>query len=181
MIDVIKKIRTHLIINSIIFIVLGLFIAIKPALAYEFTVNIVSAYFLIMGFIAIVTGFNEKKYNRGYVGSFALGGLYIVAAILIYTLADQIIKIVPYLLGIIILVVGVSHLVNALSLRTMFPINKMPFYIYSILLIVVALFLLMRPMSSLVTLFQVYGVSLVVIGVMDLGLLMYLKKKIVIK
>jgi len=57
----------------------------------------------------------------------------------------------------------------------------MPFYIYSILLIVVALFLLIRPMSSLVTLFQVYGVSLVVIGVMDLGLLLYLKKKIVIK
>lgn len=53
--------------------------------------------------------------------------------------------------------------------------------LYSILLIVVALFLLIRPMSSLVTLFQVYGVSLVVIGVMDLGLLLYLKKKIVIK
>ncbi|MCB4960981.1 DUF308 domain-containing protein, partial [Streptococcus mutans] len=108
------NIYATLVINSIIFIVLGLFIAIKPVLAYEFTVNIVSAYFLIMGFIAIVTGFNEKKYNRGYVGSFALGALYIVAAILIYTLADQIIKIVPYLLGIIILVVGVSHLVNAL-------------------------------------------------------------------
>lgn len=43
------------------------------------------------------------------------------------------------------------------------------------------IFLLMRPMSSLVTLFQVYGGSLVVIGVMDLSLLMYLKKKIVIK
>lgn len=181
MIDVIKKIRTHLIINSLIFIVLGLFIAIKPVLAYEFTVNIVSAYFLIMGFIAIVTGFANKKYNRRYIGSFVLGALYSLAAILIYTLADQIIKVVPYLLGIIILVVGISHLVNALSLRTIFPINKMPFYIYSILLIVVALFLLIRPMSSLVTLFQVYGVSLVVIGVMDLGLLLYLKKKIVIK
>lgn len=43
------------------------------------------------------------------------------------------------------------------------------------------IFLLIGPMSSLVTLFQVYGVSLVVIGVMDLGLLLYLKKKIVIK
>lgn len=75
MIDVIKKIRTHLIINSLIFIVLGLFIAIKPVLAYEFTVNIVSAYFLIMGFIAIVTGFANKKYNRRYIGSFVLGAL----------------------------------------------------------------------------------------------------------
>ncbi|WP_161952314.1 HdeD family acid-resistance protein [Metalysinibacillus jejuensis] len=181
MLDILRKIQTHLIINSIIFIIVGSFILASPKTAYDVMIIIVASYFLVTGIIRIVTALYHRKYDQGMMGSLVLATLYIVAAVLLYTLADDMIKVIPYLIGFVILIVGVSHLVNTISFRTFFPVNKMPFYIYSIVLIVVSLFLLTRPVSMLTLLFQFYGVSLIVIGIVDLALLFYLKRKIIIR
>ena len=176
MIDLIKKIRAHLIINSIVCIALGAFILFKPKLTYHSVVIIFCLYLALLGMISLFNGFQAKKAHHNPLALYTAGVFYVVLAVILYFFADEIIKIVPLLIGVIILLIGVRQLIHTIGIDRNAGINKSIFYIYSVGLIALALFLLIRPVESIVTLFQIYGASLIAIGIIDLLLYIYLRR-----
>lgn len=178
MVEVVRKIKSHIIISGLLNIVLGVAVLIDPQKVFRVSVGILSIYLIIIGLINIFEGLREKTRSGSFGFFIAYGLFYIIGAAIIYFFAKDILRAVPFLLGVVILFSGFSQLFRAINFRNVPTINTFPMFIYSGILIALSLFFIFRTVTSLVFFFQIYGVILIIMGLLDLFFVFYLKKKL---
>ena len=177
MVEAIKKVTSHIIVNGLLNIALGLAVLINPQGVFRVSVGILSIYLVIIGLINIFEGLREKKRSGGFGMFLAYGLFYIVSAAIIYYFAVDILRAFPFILGLVILFSGFSQLFRAINFRNVPNINTIPMFIYSAVLIGLSLFFIFNTSTSLVLFFQIYGVILIIMGALDLFFVFYLNKK----
>ena len=180
MIKLVSKIKTHILINSAITIILGVALLVNPNWVYHMSVNISSMYMLVIGLINIVDGIREKNARGGFGPFLAYGSFYIILAAIIYFFSDKILQTIPFLLGLVILLSGFSHLFQAIKLQTSPGFAKKPLLIYSVILIGIALLFIFvfTSATNLILLFKLYGAVLIIMGGIDVFFVFYLKKMV---
>ena len=75
MVEAIKKVTSHIIVNGLLNIALGLAVLIDPQGVFRVSVGILSIYLVIIGLINIFEGLREKKRSGGF-GMFLAYGLF---------------------------------------------------------------------------------------------------------
>lgn len=177
MVTLVRKLNTNALVTAILIIALGLAMLISPRQVYRVSVLVIIGYLLVIGLINLFNGFHVRKGEGGVGADIAYGIFYLVIAAILYLYADKIVKTVPFILGIIIMLAGFSHLFQVSS-NPMMQARKRPIIIYSCVLIAISLFFIFQSMFSLIIIFRLYGVTLIATGVIELMLLNYLKKGI---
>ena len=103
MVEAIKKVTSHIIVNGILNIALGLAVLINPQGVFRISVGLLSIYLVIIGFINLFDGLREKK-RSGRFGIFLAYGLfYIISAAIIYYFGADILRAFPFILDLVIL------------------------------------------------------------------------------
>ena len=177
MVEAIKKVTSHIIVNGILNIALGLAVLINPQGVFDISVGLLSIYLVIIGFINLFDGLREKKRSGGFGMFLAYGLFYIVSATIIYYFAVDILRAFPFILGLVILFSGFSQLFRAIHFRNIPNINTVPMFLYSAILIGLSLFFMFNTSISLILFFRIYGFILLVMGALDLFFVLYLNKK----
>lgn len=163
----IRKMNMTSIIFSILFILIGSFLLARPEDAIHLVSYALGIILALWGIISIVQFFTDRESQNYLEFSFILGVFMFIFGIIIIVKPNTIASIIPLLLGIWMLINGVTKLSYALTLNK--NKNAASSIIISILIIVLGILLVFNPFAGAKTLVQILGVTIIVYSVLDLA------------
>lgn len=153
-------------LRAIIMVVLGVWMVISPRMVFGMSVNIIAAVLLISGIVNLITGAKVRRVGGVNLGT-GSGVALIIAAILVELLSGAVISMIPFLIGIGLIVYGISEISGARSSRQYVNVSSTGPVIYGVLVIIAGLVLLVNPFGTMMTLFRILGVILVVMAIVE--------------
>lgn len=163
----IKKMSTTSIIFSIIFILIGAFLLARPSDAIHLVSYALGIILGVWGLISIIQFFTDKE-SLSYLDlSFVTGVFVFIFGIIILIKPEIIASIIPLLLGVWMLVNGVTKLSYSLTLNA--NKNAASSIIISVIIIILGIMLIINPFSGAEKLVQILGVSIIVYSILDLA------------
>lgn len=153
-------------LRAVIMVALGLWIVLQPNHVFGLLVNILAVVLLVMGISNIISGIRVRRAGGGNFG-IGSGVALIVAAIFAEALAGTVIAMFPLIMGIVLLVYGISALAGARSSRQYVNVSNTSGIVYGILVVIAGLVLLVNPFGSAMMLFRIFGGILLAMGVME--------------
>ncbi len=154
------------IIFSIIFMLLGLFLILKPEDAIHLVSYALGMILLIWGLVSIVKFFSNKESQNYLEFSFIVGVFVFIFGVIILIKPNTIANIIPLLLGIWMLINGVTKLSYSLSINRNNPAPGS--IIVSGLIIICGILLIFNPFSGAKALTQIIGGTLILYSILDL-------------
>jgi len=162
----VKKMSITSIIFSLIFIVTGVFLLIKPETAINVVCYVLGIVLVLWGVVSIIQFFSDKNSTNYLSMSFIFGAFVFIFGIIILIKPSIVASIVPLLLGVWMVINGVTKLSYSLSIYK--NTKNMLSIIGSIFIIVFGVTLIFNPFEGAKGLTQIIGVALIVYSILDL-------------
>lgn len=162
----IRKMNITSIIFSIIFILIGTFLLARPEDAIHLVSYALGIILIVWGVISVITFFTDKESQNYLDFVFIVGVFVLIFGIIILVKPDTIASIIPLLLGIWMLINGVTKLSYSLTLNN----NKsaLSSIIISLIIVLLGILLIINPFQGAKKLVQILGISILVYSVLDL-------------
>ena len=154
------------IVFSILFMLLGLFLIIKPEDAIHMVSYALGIILLIWGLVSMIKFFSNKESQNYLEFSFIVGVFVFIFGVIILIKPNTIANIIPLLLGIWMLINGVTKLSYSLTINRNNP--ALGSIIVSGLIIVCGILLIFNPFSGAKALTQIIGGTLILYSLLDL-------------
>lgn len=156
-----RNFQNHALLRAIIYILIGLAIAINPGGFFNFVGYLITGYLALIGLVNIFEDLKNRK-NGGVFGVGLFSGIFfLILALIVWLFSKEIVSILPILLGLGIICNGLFQLVLGLNLKST------GWIIYSVILLVLGFVLIFNPFKSVLLLFQAFGVILIFMGVLE--------------
>ncbi|MGN0161269.1 MAG: HdeD family acid-resistance protein [Lachnospiraceae bacterium] len=174
----IKYMKKSTIISSVIYIIVGLLLAIFPGstartIGYAFATVV-----LIVG-LGFLYRYFSKDVRVLFVGNELVTGIVLVAlSLFVFLRVDSVVSVIPFFLGIIITISGVTKLQDAISFQRVRYGGSIYVYVLAVLNIIFGILLMLNPFKAVETLIMLIGFGLVYSGVTDLITLILVTKNI---
>ena len=162
----IKKMSMTSIIFSIIFILMGAFLLARPADAIHLVSYALGIILLVWGLISVVQFFSDKESQNYLEFNFIIGVFVLIFGIIILVKPNTIASIIPLLLGIWMLINGVTKLSYSLSVGG--GKSSTSSIIISLVIIILGILLIFNPFSGAEKLVQILGIIIILYSVLDL-------------
>lgn len=157
-----ENFRRHTLLRDAVFIVIGSAIVFNPGAFFQFVGYLIAGYLMLLGLINIYDDYKIKKQTGSWGLGLVTGLIFVVLAVAFLFFAPVIVSILPFLLGISIVINGLVQLTFALNTRQTGAL------IYSILVLIAGAVLVFNPFKSLLVLMQVFGFILIFMGVIEI-------------
>ena len=160
-------------VGGLVAAVLGLLILIFPGKSASFTVSVVAAIVAAYAFVAGVVYlggaiFSRTKGGWARTGHILLGLLYIIGGIVMAVNLNTTGAVLALFLSITIGVLWLMEGIIALTMLSKIEGKKIWTIIYAIISILAGLTLIMSPLLGAITLWWLIGISMLVLGVMQI-------------
>ncbi|MCM1467604.1 MAG: DUF308 domain-containing protein [Alistipes sp.] len=176
--EILKEMKRNAVITSTIYIIVGLILTFFPAstartIGYAFATVI-----LIVG-LGFLYRFIVKDAAYSFVGNeLVIGTVLVLASIFVFVRVESVVSFIPILLGVVVMVSGITKLQNAIGLQKMQYQGSTAVLIFAVLNILFGLVLIFNPFSAVTTLIMLIGIGLVFSGVTDLITTFWIAKNI---
>ncbi len=168
-----KKIFITSMVTSIIMIVMGVFLLMKPDFVLTTLSTIIGIIVLIPGIISLVDYFKTK-----YMPNLVIGVIASILGLIFIFNPKFISSILPFVLGIYFIINGLSKLQYAIEMKK----NKVPEYapsfISSILILGCGVLLIINPFSGAMAMTQVIGIFMIIYASLDIYNAVTTKQKV---
>ena len=172
----IKDMNRTSIIFSILFILLGLFLLIKPDSAIHLVSYALGIMLLIGGSISMIKFFSNKQLESYLDLNFVVGSFVFIFGIIILIKPTTIASIIPLLLGIWMVINGVTKLSYSLTLNKN---NKsLSSILVALLILVCGILLIFNPFEGAKFFTQILGATIIIYSVLDLIECIVIKKSL---
>ena len=163
----IKKMNITSIIFSIIFIILGFFLLLKPDGAIDFIAYVLGVLLILWGVVLIIQFFTKKNEQENFIQiNFVIGLLVFILGIVFLIKPKTIASIIPLLLGIWMIISGVLKLGYAITVNKQVK-NIIPILL-SLLIVGVGLFLVFNPFEGAEIITKAIGIIIIVYSILDI-------------
>lgn len=162
--SLLKKAGFTSILSSIIFLLLGIFLVVNPNAIVKTISYVIGILLIIIGIVKIISYFTSKDDYIFYDYRLIYGAFCIVLGILIMFSGNAIASFFRIIIGIWILLNGVSRLDLAIKLKETNTNYWLLSLILSILIFVAGIYIIFAPGTILVTL----GIILISYSIMDI-------------
>ncbi|MFV0558321.1 MAG: HdeD family acid-resistance protein [Enterococcus sp.] len=162
----IKTLQQNRLVRGVFYALIGVLILLNPEPFFNTIVYIVAAYFGVMGALNLLAAFKTKRTNGYYSSSMASGITWLIAAVIVLVFAKFIVSIIPFFLGVIVLIIGIRQFIQELNLRKV-GTSSLGWFIFSILTIVVGGVLVFNPFGSVLLIFQIFGGVLIFLAISE--------------
>lgn len=166
--NLVKNIKRNIWIRAVAFIILGVLIAIKPAMMINVSIQLIALYLVITGVYSLVTGLKVHQKGDSLNGAIILGIVELVGALFVWLFAKPLLSLLPFMIGIGLLIHGISYIMQIRNNRQYVNVSPMMNYVYGALIIVAAALMIFNPFKSLTILFAIFGWILVVMGIAEI-------------
>ncbi|MCJ7842962.1 DUF308 domain-containing protein [Lederbergia sp. NSJ-179] len=157
-----KNFQRHAILRAVIFIVIGAAIFISPNGFLRLIGYVIAGYLILLGILKIYQNYKFKQQTGSYGIGLAGGMILIIIAVIFLYFAPALFSILPFLLGLMIIINGLMHLILALNLKSI------GWTIFCILLVIGGAVLVFNPFKTTLILFQTFGIILICIGISEI-------------
>lgn len=159
-----EKLKSKTGLSNVIYILLGLFLLLRPGTTTAIITRLIGIAALIYGITRIV---DKGKYDMDFVG-FAIAVVITIAGVFLIFNPSFIAKILPTILGIYVLIEGAGEMRSALIMRSHGYSRWVTSFALSLLVIIVGIVVLVNPFATMNLVFMVFGGAMVVSGVAGL-------------
>lgn len=158
----VDTLRKYDLIRALVFGIIGALIVWQPRTFFQFAVYILAGLFVLMGAFNLIT---VKETTGDATGAVKTSGvLLLVAAVVILIFAKPIVSIIPFFLGLFTLLAGIRQLMQEIKLQRS-GLGQLPWFIFSILIVIIGGVLVFNPFKSVMLLFQIFGGVLIILGI----------------
>ena len=159
-------------LSSICALIIGVLLVVWPGEAVRYLVITIGVLFLLPGLIGVFGYFAtaKRREEAGIKGSALLGFWLMI-------MPDFFITTLMYVLGVLLVLAGLSQLFNFISVRS---ITRVPFlmYVIPVLVLLAGVVVLANPFQAATLPFTILGISAIVYSLTDLIRLIRFKKKV---
>jgi len=164
-----RELFRNKIVIAIAGIIFGIILIVHAAAAVDALVRILGAILLVASAVYLIRYFMQKETKQN---AFVVMGIILAAAGLFFVIRpDTIVNLFPLIIGIVLILSGVSDLVHAIGLNKAKVQGALVFIVLSILVIVLGVVVLLHPGTVADMLVTVMGISLLINGALDLVIL----------
>lgn len=175
--DFINELKWNKIVYGAILVVVGLILFLFPGQISEVISMVVGLFFLLMGIVVIVTYLTKRVEMVFGSNRLVIGAAFITLGIFVMRRADFVVSIIPFILGLIVLVSGVNKLQNFIDLKRLNSDGGIVTLVFAILNIAFGVVLIINPFDAAIVLLKVTGVALAFSGITDLVATFILQKQ----
>lgn len=173
----IKKIKWAYITVSVFMIILGILLIIFPKISALTLCCVIGTLITLFGIVKLIGYFSKDLYQLAFQFDLAFGILALIAGILILIHPVNVIKMIPVILGVIILVDGVFKLQTTYDAKRFGLLYWWWILILAIVTSVCGLFLIVDPFKGAISLMALMGITLTVDGIQNLCIATYAVKE----
>jgi uncharacterized membrane protein HdeD (DUF308 family) len=163
-----KSIRITLAVSGVIALIAGIVLLVWPGKSAVVVTGVVATYLVIAGLVYIGLGiFSHKKGGWARVGHIALGLLYIVAGVIAFANLGAA---AATLALVVVIFIGFSWIVDGVVSLTLLGQDGSRVWtlLYALLSIIAGIVVLFSPLYAAAVLWLVFGISLVVLGIVQI-------------
>ena len=157
-------------VSSLIYILMGLALIIKPALVEDAFCHLLTGAAIIIGLIKLISYMATKVETRiaEDTNGFAIGISLILLGIFVLMKSTMFIILVPFILGFMITFKGIEGMQNVLNLKKFGFGYQKGVMIVSLVITIFGLVVMVNPFSTMKILLVMLGIGLLASGVFDL-------------
>ncbi|MGM0124162.1 hypothetical protein IGI37_001536 [Enterococcus sp. AZ194] len=159
-----KQFQKYAILRGIAYTLVGIFACVNPAFFFKAIIYFIAGYFILMGVINCLAAVRLQKETGSYGFSMATSLFFFLLAFVVLFFSKGILSIIPFFLGLLIVVNGASQLLQALNAKK----GKGLWLLFSGVMIVAGLVLMFNPFKTLLVVCQVFGILLIFNGISEL-------------
>lgn len=175
--EFVKKYEKNSIWISVLMLILAIFLIFRPIASSLATVYMFGMFVLIDGIIHIVSYFKTEKNDRLMNFEFAEGILSILSGLLIFYSAEYLVAVLPILLGVWIIVKSIIKMQISMNVRTDIQSNWVLILIFSIISLLLGIFILFNPMYGYVTI-SIMGIFIAIYEILNIIESVYILNKL---
>ncbi len=157
-------------ISSLIYILMGLALIIKPALIEDLICYILAGAAIIVGLIKLISYMASKVETRiaEDTNGFAIGVSLIVMGVFILMKSTMFVLLIPFVLGFMVTFKGIEGMQNVLNLKKFGFGYQKGAMIASLAITVFGIIVMVNPFSTMKILLVMLGIGLLASGAFDM-------------
>lgn len=171
-----KEMKWNMLMSAALYIVLGLILLIFPATTAPTICYMVAGIAIVTGLINLVVYFTRNITRNYYRNDFVMGLLLMVLGIFVIYKVDLVIDLVPFIIGLCIIVSGLFKLQGALDVQRMGG-NAVLILGVAVVNVVIGILMMINPFESTLLLYRLLGAGLLFSGMTDMASTLYLSSK----
>lgn len=166
--NILKRIKTNAIISSILYVLLGLALLLRPELSTTVLCTALGVVLILRG-LSDILDFVFHRDGSLYYSLHLVGGIVLAAVgVWLVTRPTLIAVVIPRIIGVLILFHGLKDLGDALTLRKNKSPRALAAMILGLVTIALGALLVVNPFSAFATVVRIIGIVLIYDGVSDL-------------
>lgn len=173
-----KQVKWDALFMGMLYILLGIVALVIPETMERLLGFLIGAVLIIAGAVSMISYLLRDAHQNYYHNDFLHGLLGILLGVVVLYKVDIIISLVPFLLGTLVLVSGLSKLQDVIDLKRLEYGNWILMLVLAVINIVLGLVLIFNPMAAATLLFRLLGVGLIFSGITDCVTTIYFAGKI---
>lgn len=173
-----KELKWNSIVSSLIYIGLGIILFFMPGTSLEVILNVIGIGTIMVGILSLIRYFTYDARDSFYRNDFLFGLIGIAIGALIFLRKDIFGSLIPFILGIAILISGFVKLQDAIDASRLGYKNSIIYIILAVINIIAGIVVIFNPFTTAVMLFMIIGISLIYSGISDIISTVYLSRKI---
>ncbi len=173
-----KEMKWDALLTGVLYIVLGVMALALPETMEKILGYMIGVVLIVGGAVSMISYLLRDARQNYYHNDFLHGLIGIAAGILVLTKMDVIIALIPFLLGVMVLVSGCSKLQDVIDMKRLDYGNWIVMLIFAAVNVVLGITLICNPFSWTTLLFRILGAGLIFSGVTDCVIIIYFAGKI---
>ena len=173
-----KQLKWDALFMGVLYILLGIVALVIPETMERLLGFLIGIVLIIAGGVSMISYLLRDAHQNYYHNDFLHGLLGILLGIVVLYRVDIIISLIPFLLGTLVLVSGLSKLQDVIDLKRLEYGNWIFMLVLAVINIVLGLVLIFNPMAVAAMLFRLLGVGLIFSGITDCATTVYFAGKI---
>ena len=173
-----KELKWEAILTGILYILLGIVALVIPETMQKTLGYLIGIVLIIAGLVSMVCYLLRDARENYYHNEFVFGLVGIVLGAAVLYKVEVIISLIPFILGVLVLISGCSKLQDAIDLKRLSYGSWIGMLIVAVINIILGIVLICNPFKAAVLLFRVLGVGLILSGASDCFSTVYFARKL---
>lgn len=173
-----KEIKWDALLTGLLYIALGIVALVIPETMEKALGYLIGIVLIVGGAVSMISYLLRDAHQNYYHNDFLHGLIGIAVGIIVLNKVEFIISLIPFLLGLLILVSGCSKLQDVIDMKRMEYGNWAAMLALAALNVGLGALLVCNPFQSAILLFRLLGLGLVFSGLSDCVITVYFASKI---
>lgn len=173
-----KELKWKSVMYAALYILMGIVLLLFPATTQAILCYAVGGACVVVGVVTVCIYMFRDAVKNTYRNDFVIGLAAILIGVFLIVKVDLVMALIPFLLGIAVMVSGFMKLQACIDVRRMGYGNGLVLFLLSLVSIIFGIVLIVNPFKASIVLMRLVGVGLLFCGVSDFVSTLYMSRKI---